>query len=212
MNIELNKEQQFAFDALVANKSVYLCGSAGTGKSIVIRAYLDSISIEEKNRTMIVAPTGIAALNIGGVTIHRAFSAPIGPIGPNEPIKENAVNKVRAVNRIIIDEISMCRFDLFNYVSRIIKRAEELEHRKIPLIVVGDFLQLPPVVKESDVKMLGELWPDLSSEQIKEGYASLTEEWKQHHFINIRLTQVMRQRDKNFINFFNRMFKPLYQI
>lgn len=102
----------------------------------------------ERIRAAAMAPTGIAALNMhNGSTIHRTLQVSAGVCNPSEKIRPRKVLTVAEV--IIIDEISMCRIDLFDYVMRMISDAQVSSGRK-QVVLVGDFFQLPPVITEDD--------------------------------------------------------------
>lgn len=118
----LSKDQYNAYNQLISGKNIFLTGGAGTGKSFVLKLFISEM--EKQNKKVIVcAPTGIAAINIQGVTIHRCFQ-----VSP-EPQVIKHIQKVPQVVQesdiIIIDEISMCRVDLFDFVVRTITKAEE---------------------------------------------------------------------------------------
>jgi len=152
---------------------------------------------QHKN-VLVCAPTGIAAINIGGVTIHRCFQA------APEPQVRRTVKKVpKVINEseiIIIDEISMCRIDLFDFVVRTIVKAEEKCLSRKQLIVVGDFFQLPPVTTPSDRKVLTEIYPDY-----KKGYAFESTNWQDMNFEVIELKDVQRQSHPEFIRQLNQL-------
>lgn len=193
----LNQEQTQAFEIMVSGANVFLTGNAGTGKSFLIKAFIAHCQSQGKN-IMVTAPTGIAALNIGGSTIHREFKVPLDPIGPGSRISK-ITEAVKDSDIIIIDEISMVRFDVFSYISRIIKKAISLAHKPKQLIVVGDFFQLPPVLPDYQREVLQKLW----HKDIQEGFAFEAPEWQQMNFRNIVLTKVVRQTEPDFISALN---------
>ena len=144
-NVTLNAEQQEALNIMLAGKNAFLTGEAGTGKSTVIREFLRQTS---KN-AVIVAPTGIAAINVGGVTIHSFFQFPCSILkageleGIRSPKRKELITNTDVV---IIDEISMVRSDLFTAIDT---RLRYLGDSSKPfggkqIIAVGDFFQLPP--------------------------------------------------------------------
>lgn len=191
--ITLTDEQAEALKLIQSGRNVHISGEGGTGKSALLSYYIQHLSEKEYKHTMILAPTGIAALNVGGVTIHRAFGLRPSIYGPDTPIKKYTRAKLSGVERIIIDEISMVRFDLFDYISRCIWNAGK---KNIQLIVVGDFYQLPPVVTDRDREALEDLW----GEPVKEGYAFQAPAWKAWNFADAHLTSVVRQAgDMNYI-------------
>ena len=197
----LTNSQKRAIDAFKSGRNVFLSGEAGTGKSFVLNYYLSGIL--GKN-VIICAPTGIAALNVGGVTMHRAFAIPTHPLGPKEEPEQISKELLRA-DVIVIDEISMARFDAFQYVAKSIRRAEEESGRHKQLILVGDFFQLPPVITDKDRKILEAMW---GRYMVRDGFAFQAPLWKSFDFVSILLTDSMRQRDdKPFLDCLNQLRK-----
>ena len=185
----LNKNQQEAYDILMSGQNVFLTGDAGTGKTFLINKFIEDAK-EMKKNIVITAPTGIAALNIGGVTIHKAFSIPVKKDLTKVFIKANDVIKNSDI--IIIDEISMCRMDLFDVVGAIIK---SVENKQIQLVVIGDFFQLPPVLQENDKSILDEFYKF----DVKGAFAFEGQYWKEFNFKVVRLDEVVRQSNPRFI-------------
>lgn len=193
----LNKEQTKAFEIMASGKNVFLTGNAGTGKSFLIKTFIGFCQSRGKN-IMVTAPTGVAALNINGSTIHRAFKVPLDPIGPMTRISK-ITEAVKKADIIIIDEISMVRFDVFSYIIRAINKACQIIQKAKQLIVVGDFFQLPPVLTDYQRNVLQKLW----QQDIHEGFAFEASEWSDMHFQNIVLTHVVRQNEPQFIESLN---------
>lgn len=146
-------KQQIAIDLILKQKkNVFLTGGGGRGKSHIIRQITD-------DNTLLVAPTGIAALNIGGITCHKGFGLPFGLPTPKDAViipktLIQLFNQVqdKGITRIIIDEISMLRvdyFDLINTKLQSIKRNNK-PFGGIQMVVVGDFLQLEPIVSKTE--------------------------------------------------------------
>lgn len=194
-----NERQQLAFDTLVDGRNVFLTGDAGTGKSYVLQNYLKHC---KKNGldVLVTAPTGIAALNIDGVTLHRAFKAPIGPI--IQPLK-SVSSLLKNADAVVIDEISMCRRDLFEFVIGQIMYANKIRRKNgikdIQIIVTGDFFQLPPVIVGEERMVLTEHY----GEDIGYGFAFQSPMWKACNFVCILLNEVVRQSDKEAIDNLN---------
>lgn len=193
----LSHEQRQAFERMIQGNNFFLSGKAGTGKSFVTQAFIQWCKKNRKN-VMITAPTGIAAININGATIHRAFQAPVKPL-IDDTKKVRVPGEVRAADIIIIDEISMCRIDLFEYVAKVILKSEEMTGKRIQLIVIGDFFQLPPVSGKTDTPILKEKYPDS-----KKFYAFESTYWKDLGFDSYILKEVVRQDDPEFIKQLNR--------
>lgn len=204
----LKKDQLVAFDIMCEGENVFVTGDAGTGKSYLLSAFLTECKRQKKN-VVVCAPTGIAAINVGGSTIHKVFKidARNSLMTPKQPIK-NINNVILNTDILIIDEISMCRFDLFSYIMRYIKKAEKNADKKIQVIVMGDFSQLPPVITSNDAKVLQEIWKDVIPD-IGLGFAFLAPEWKKMHFKNVYLEESIRQTDKEFINALTKVKKGL---
>lgn len=193
----LNLEKKKAFELLISGKNVFLTGEAGTGKTYLINKYTDYL--RKQNKTfMIVAPTGIAAANYqGGITIHKAFEIPIIPsvVSLKSRISTAGINQIDA---LIIDEISMCRIDVFSHVMRVINKCNENRDEPIQVVVCGDFFQLPPVVLESEKSILKTLFKGFN-----EGFAFESEEWDKANFNSIVLKEIFRQEEKEFITALN---------
>lgn len=184
--------QQKALRLLKDGKNVFLTGKAGTGKSFITREF---IKMNSSKNILICAPTGIAALNIGGSTIHRAFGAPIGIIEPNRQCQSK--EKMETIDKaeiVLIDEISMCRTDLFGFVARTILASK----RKKQIVCVGDFYQLPPVLTDDDA----DAYKQLYGESL---YAFQSPYWSQLDMQTIELQEVVRQKDKSFISALTRI-------
>ena len=161
---DLNKKQRYALDTMLSGSNVFLTGDAGTGKTTVIQTFIDEAEKAGKN-ILVSATTGIAADNIGygATTVHRALNISIKFEDYKKKVKSRA-ELLKEADVLIIDEISMCRFDLFNMIAKtIITENEERavdrlligeDKEDIQLIVIGDFYQLPPVITTDDRKIL----------------------------------------------------------
>ena len=189
--MDLTKNQQEAYDILMSGKNVFLTGDAGTGKSFVINKFIE----ENKNKknVVITAPTGIAALNINGVTIHKAFNIPINV--DLCKMRANVSDVIKFADIIIIDEISMCRMDLFDYIGRVLEKLNSQPQ----LIVIGDFHQLPPVLLKEDKEKLD----DYYNTDVGNAFAFQSYAWQRLNFITIKLNEVVRQNNPQFIRALN---------
>lgn len=193
----LTKEQRFAFDEMMSGKNMFLTGEAGTGKSYITQAFIEQCEKEGKN-LLVTAPTGIAAINVGGTTLHKAFQVGFEPHIEKKPIKR-IPEVIMAADTIVIDEISMCRIDLFEYVVRVILAAEERAKKHKQLIVIGDFFQLPPVTSRSDAQVMSAVYPASNKY-----YAFESQYWQDMEFEIVCLKDVIRQNDKEFIRELNK--------
>jgi hypothetical protein len=203
----LKNDQLQAFNILKLGKNVFLTGEGGTGKSYVINKYIKYCEENDIN-IVVTAPTGIAALNVNGATLHRTFKIPIEPLVS----KPKGIPKtLKDADVLVIEEISMVRLDVFDYVAQIIisLNAYRRNHgsEDIQVILCGDFFQLPPVLLDRDKEIL---------EQVKyhcdigHGFAFQSEYWDTFNFIPIVLRQQKRQSDSNFITALNYIRKGDY--
>ena len=144
-------EQEELFNCLDnSNESIFLSGNAGTGKTTTVNRWLKT----QGERVVILAPTGIAALNIGGQTIHSFFGLPPDTLNildaPSFLDSKYTVDKLRACKCMLLDEISMVRLDIFEVMNRMFQyvKGNNLPFGGVRMILVGDLMQLPPVVKQ----------------------------------------------------------------
>ena len=183
--MKLTKSQKEAMDLLLKGQNVFLTGEAGTGKSFLLNQFVTKV--KDKN-VLLTAPTGIAALNINGATLHRTFHlADIVGLA-KEPTENSISDVVKKADILIIDEISMCRLDVFEKVLKSILKAD----RKVQIVLVGDFLQLPPVLVDKEK----EVYESFHGKKI---FAFESDLWKEFNFVTKQLTEVVRQKDLDFI-------------
>ena len=199
----LNYLQQYSYNVLMAGYNVFLTGDAGTGKTFVINRFVSDSRRKGRN-VMVVAPTGIAALHIDGVTIHHQFGAKTGPI-----IKcatdDSKLAELVNTDILIIEEISMCRIDLFDFVINYVLEANNIRKRynkpNIQMVVCGDFLQLPPVITEKDREILEVKYKG----QLVSGFAFESIYWNKFDFKIIILNEIVRQDNKEFVIHLNKL-------
>ena len=192
IGIKKNYTQEEALKVMQSGVNVFLTGLTGTGKSYIIKQFIEEQQKGGK-QVLVCAPTGIAALNVGGITMHQAFSVPIPAYGHYKTeITKSKIKAAMAADIIIIDEISICRNDVFEYFGYVIDFLNECD-RHPQIIVVGDMFQLPPVVPEQDVKKLKRYGFDPS------GYCFTSRYWKKMKFKPVTLNKVIRQQDKSFV-------------
>ena len=211
--VQLTNDQDSCLRALKSGVNALVTGSAGTGKSFVISEFIRWCGSTGKN-VMVTAPTGIAALNIGGTTLHRAFHVPLEVLNFDYPtvsaIHKRCEDIVRSfalygemsvlpyMDVIIIDEISMCRIDLFDYVATRILAInffrEMYGNQRVQVVLVGDFLQLPPVIPPKDKEVLYHIYGG----DCGRGYAFQSRFYGEFGFKCLNLREVVRQKDAEF--------------
>lgn len=194
----VTNEMENIYSLIEQKKNLFITGKAGTGKTTL----LHSISDQYQKRCVVVAPTGVAAINAGGVTIHSMFTLPIGVQIPNEKfawkLQQAKSLILKNVDLLIIDEISMVRCDLLDAIDRRlrqVKRRKKIPFGGVQVIMFGDMMQLPPVVTNDEAEVLSEFYDDF--------YFFNANVFKETSFKLVELTEIFRQRDEAFINLLN---------
>ena len=204
--MQTNQQFDLAFNLLQnTGTNLFLTGKAGTGKT----TFLKRLKEVSPKRMIVVAPTGVAAINAGGVTIHSFFQLPFGPYIPSSPeyrggktdfknqFRKDKINIIRSMDLLVIDEVSMVRADLLDAISDVLRRYKD--HSKpfggVQLLLIGDLQQLAPVAKDDEWNLLKEHYPSTFFFDSK----ALSES----NYFCIELTHVYRQSDTNFINLLN---------
>ena len=203
-----NKEWQDALQIVdFTRRSLFLTGKAGTGKSTFLRYVVQ----HTKKKCVVLAPTGIAAINAGGQTLHSFFKLPFHPLLPNdsrfdrrhikESLKYTGAQRrlLRELELIIIDEISMVRADIIDFIDKVLRiytRSYEPFGGK-QLLLVGDIYQLEPVLKEDDRQLLRPFY--------QSAYFFNAKVWQQMQLVSIELRKVYRQKDDHFIAMLDRI-------
>ena len=204
-NIDTNNEEfQKALQIInYTRRSLFLTGKAGTGKSTFLRY----ICQHTKKKHIVLAPTGIAAINAGGATLHSFFKLPFHPLIPTDSRFSNRNIKgtlkyngekckiLREVELIIIDEISMVRADIIDFIDKVLRIYSR--NMRVPfggkqLLLVGDIYQLEPVLKEEDRQFLRPFYPS--------AYFFDAHVFREMQLVSIELRKVYRQTDPAFIN------------
>ncbi len=200
------------------DKHVFLTGKAGTGKTTFLR----QLAASTHKRHVILAPTGIAALNANGVTIHSQFLLPFGTFLPDRnlpmelpggtnfytqdtlvrrhPLNAKRRDVLRNIDLLIIDEVSMLRADLLDVIDarmRFVKRNHRLPFGGAQLLMIGDMYQLPPIVKDHEWSKLRDYY---ASQHFFEARAL-----KESGFVYVELDKIFRQRDDAFIAILNNL-------
>ena len=188
--IEINPQLQAAFDAVRDGRQIiFVTGGAGTGKSTFIRELRARFS---EKQSVVLAPTGVAALNAGGQTIHSFCKLPLRPVMAQDVRKAEETEVIEALDLLIIDEISMVRADVLDGVDAFLRinRKSEQPFGGVQIVLVGDLFQLPPVVTSRDEELIGQLYstPHFFSARCLKGLK----------FFPIELEIVYRQRDASF--------------
>ncbi|WP_236980021.1 helix-turn-helix domain-containing protein [Membranihabitans maritimus] len=208
VNREFDLAREFV---LKTNQSLFLTGKAGTGKT----TFLKQIIKESSKNTIVVAPTGVAAINAGGSTIHSMFGLPLKAFIPaDDPVDHNIANNyfslrkhfkfrkekqkvLRELELLIIDEISMVRADILDaidYALKFVRRSSE-PFGGVQLLAIGDLFQLSPVIKSH-------VWYHLEP-YYKNGYFFSSNAWNQSNAIIIELKKIYRQKNESFIAILN---------
>ena len=199
-----NPELKLAFDFVqFTNRNIFLTGKAGTGKT----TFLHNLKNTLFKRMIVVAPTGVAAINAGGVTIHSFFQMPFGPILPGrlessenkfvQKFNKKKINIIRSLDLLVIDEISMVRADLLDGIDTVLRRYKNktLPFGGVQLLMIGDLQQLAPVVKDNEWSMLRNYYETV--------FFFSSAAFKQSNAISIELKHIYRQQDNSFIKILN---------
>ena len=199
-----NPEQELAFRYLAeTNRHLFLTGKAGTGKT----TFLHRVRAEIPKRLAVVAPTGVAAINAKGVTIHSLFQLPFGTLTPerlnaeirNRRFSAKKRDLIRSLDLLIIDEISMVRADVLDGIDAVLRylRRTSQPFGGVQLFMIGDLHQLPPVVRDED-------WYEMRDHyQTAYFFGSLA--LRQSAVRIIQLTHIYRQQDSVFIDLLNKV-------
>ncbi|WP_207424099.1 helix-turn-helix domain-containing protein [Desertivirga brevis] len=206
--MEKNHQLEIARNfVLYTDKNIFLTGKAGTGKTTFLR----NLKEECPKRMAIVAPTGVAAINAGGVTIHSLFQMPFGPYlaeavsGNRDPLTKNRkfnkekINLIQSLDLLVIDEISMVRADLLDGIDEVLRRYKNKlkPFGGVQLLMIGDLHQLSPVIKEEDWRILKPYYPNL--------YFFSSKALLQSAPACIELKHIYRQSDTYFIDILNKV-------
>ena len=187
--------------------SLFLTGKAGTGKTTFLR----HIAEHCPKRHVVVAPTGVAAVNAGGVTIHSFFQLPFCPYLPDIPelvteyqmseqqrqLRKSKIDIIRTLDLLIIDEISMVRADLLDAVDAVLRRyrRNSKPFGGVQLLMIGDVQQLAPVVTEEERPYMERVYPS--------PFFFHSKALQRLRYITIQLTTIYRQQDSHFVQLLN---------
>ena len=203
--METNFEIQLAWQFIEnTGTHLFLTGKAGTGKTTFLR----ELKAKSPKRMVVVAPTGIAAINAGGVTIHSFFQLPFAPYVPDTKFMsaqtfhkfgKEKINIIRSMDLLVIDEVSMVRADLLDAIDAVLRQYRD-RHKPfggVQILMIGDLQQLAPVVKEEDWQLLSPYYDTAFF------FGSRT--LKETEYVTIELKKVYRQSDTTFLNLLNKI-------
>lgn len=203
--METNFEIQLAWQFIEnTGTHLFLTGKAGTGKTTFLR----ELKAKSPKRMVVVAPTGIAAINAGGVTIHSFFQLPFAPYVPDTKFMsaqtfhkfgKEKINIIRSMDLLVIDEVSMVRADLLDAIDAVLRQYRD-RHKPfggVQILMIGDLQQLAPVVKEEDWQLLSPYYDTAFF------FGSRT--LKETEYVTIELKKVYRQSDSTFLNLLNKI-------
>lgn len=200
MAIEINKEMQLAKKLIeTTNENIFLTGNAGTGKT----TFLNLLRTQTAKRMVVLAPTGVAAINAKGQTIHSFFQLPFTPFLPEYKkekgqIKKDKINIFRTIDLLVIDEISMVRADLLDAIDDRLREYRKQKYTPfggVQCLFIGDLQQLPPVVRDEDWALMQKHYSTpffFSSKALQES-----------SYVTIELKKIYRQADEKFISILN---------
>ena len=208
--MDIEKDKVFEIAERYVNctgRSVFLTGKAGTGKT----TFLKHIAQSTLKRFVILAPTGVAAINAGGSTIHSFFQLPLCPYLPDVPelvteyqtpekyrsLRKERQKLIRTLDLLIIDEISMVRADLLDAVDATLRRYRnnDMPFGGVQLLMIGDAQQLSPVVKEHERPYMEKVYPS--------PYFFYSKALQKLSYVTIELQKVYRQKDAEFLELLN---------
>ena len=202
-----NQELELAWNFVEkTDRNIFLTGKAGTGKT----TFLHKVKHESLKRLVVVAPTGVAAINAKGVTIHSFFQMPFGPILPPEvqgqgndtsqfqrKFNRKKIDIIRSLDLLIIDEISMVRADLLDGIDQVLRKYRDRTRvfGGVQVLMIGDLQQLAPVVKPQEWNLLNSYYDTpyfFSSKALQEA-----------NMIGVELKHIFRQQNQEFIHILN---------
>lgn len=205
--MEMNEESILAWKIIEkTSANLFLTGKAGTGKT----TFLKQLKELSPKRMVVLAPTGIAAINAGGMTIHSFFQLPFSPYIPGTTFgggeqkrfqfSKLKRNIIRSIDLLVIDEISMVRSDLLDAIDSVLRqyrKRHDLPFGGVQLLMIGDLHQLAPVVTSQEEQLLGQYYDTpffFSSNALK-----------QAGYLTVELKKVYRQQDAHFISLLNQI-------
>ncbi|MCM1021577.1 MAG: DEAD/DEAH box helicase [Muribaculum sp.] len=198
--MERNNNLRLAWEyAENTSTSIFLTGKAGTGKTTFLR----ELRKRSEKTIVVVAPSGVAAINAGGTTIHSFFQLPLSPYIPgSKQLSKFSIAKekqriMRSIDLLVIDEISMVRCDILDAIDATLRRVRknQLPFGGVQLLMIGDLRQLSPVVTSADEAVLSNYYSTFCFYSSK-ALSNLD-------YVTIQLSKVYRQQDNNFLELLN---------
>ncbi|MFH1288462.1 MAG: HRDC domain-containing protein [bacterium] len=203
----MDTQLQLAFDFVkFTGKNVFLTGKAGTGKT----TFLHNLKKDSPKRMIVVAPTGVAAINAGGVTIHSFFQMPFGPYisedqrgnavsNGSKKFSRNKINIIKSLDLLVIDEISMVRCDLLDGIDEVLRRYKNKDKPfgGVQLLMIGDLEQLAPVVKKNEWELLKSYYDTV--------FFFGSKALRKTEYVSVELKHIYRQSDSVFIEILNKI-------
>lgn len=202
--MNINKELQLAWDFVnKSQRNIFLTGKAGTGKT----TFLHRLKLNSLKRIVIVAPTGVAAINAKGVTIHSFFQLPFGPILPDDNLSngngfknkfsKTKINIIKSLDLLVIDEISMVRADLLDAIDKTLRRYKDRNQvfGGVQVLMIGDLQQLSPVVRDNEWELLKPFYNN--------PYFFSSHAFQYCNPITVELKHIYRQDNPKFIEILN---------
>ena len=198
-NAELDLALQFIEKT---DRNLFITGKAGTGKT----TFLHNVKAASLKRIVVVAPTGVAAINAKGVTIHSFFQMPFGPILPNQiaqtsnqqrKFSKTKIDIIKSLDLVIIDEISMVRADVLDGIDQVLRRYKN-KHKVfggVQILMIGDLQQLAPVVKPNEWSLLQQHYNTV--------YFFSANAFQEAKVVAIELQHIYRQKNEDFIQILN---------
>jgi hypothetical protein len=212
MNFSSTPQLELALEFVQSTgKNIFLTGKAGTGKT----TFLHNLKRFSSKRLIVVAPTGVAAINAGGVTIHSFFQLSFGPQLPSDIQNQASQNRndssriqrfsrekidiIRSLDLLVIDEVSMVRADLLDGIDSVLRRFKNRlkPFGGVQLLMIGDLQQLAPIAKDDEWAILKDFYDTVFF------FSSMA--LRKTSFVSIELNHIFRQSDKRFIDLLNKV-------
>jgi GTPase SAR1 family protein len=213
-SVEKNEIFDLAYRFITeTNESVFLTGKAGTGKTTFLKYLVEHSS---KN-TVVAAPTGVAAINAGGVTLHSLFQLPFYPFLPTDNNRQELLSNIRyqkqriqllrKIELLVIDEISMVRCDVLDAIDAIlrsVRRNHSTPFGGVQVLFIGDLYQLPPVVTRNE-------WDEVLSNYYESPFFFASNAVKEQMPLLIELNKIYRQKEESFVSLLNKVRNNLLE-